>query len=451
MNISVLSFKNATGNIKRSLTLGFFIFAASFTLILSNIFVSTAKNKIENVITGGICGHIQLRSANSREQDMAAQYANKWDSLKPIKPAILPVVEKAVEKIVADGPSEADCTKLVRRSVKLNKNGKSQELVLFGLYPGMETYRDAFLLSEGRYLDPEGSGEVLLTEEQAAVLGVRAGDFVTATTKNRYGLNSTCELKVVGVGNFVMLSLFSFNAGYAGYGTVQKLAAYTGDEVTDMIIFLPDKAAAGQRMQELADELKLAGIEYTISKDEKITSEDIKARDISFEDDKADEEGLVLSTFEEMGETYRAAGETMFIVLNILSVFLLVIVSILIFNLVYMTGIERYREIGTLRAVGFSKKQVIFVFMTEIISVSFISSIAGALLCTGLVMTVKVLGMDTPVAFLRYIVGEKLGLDMDVGIIAANIAIILAFSVIASFMPAYRACSIDPAQAVRQE
>lgn len=447
MNISVLSFKNATVNIMRSLTLGFFIFAASFILILSNIFVSTAKNKIENVITGGICGHIQLRSATSREQDMAAQYTNKWDSLKPIKPAM----SSAVEKIVADGLAEADYTKLVRRNVKLNKDGKSQELILFGLYPGMDTYRDAFLLSEGRYLDPEGSGEVLLTEEQAAILEVRAGDFVTAATKNRYGLNSTCELKVVGIGNFVMLSLFSFNAGYTGYDTVQKLAAYNGDEVTDIIIFLPDKSAAGQRMQELAGELKLTGIEYTISKDEKITSEDIKVGDISLEDEKADEEGLMLSTFEEMGKTYRAAGETMFIVLNILSVFLIVIISILIFNLVYMTGIERYREIGTLRSVGFSRKQVIFIFMMEIISISLISSITGALLCTGLVMIVKRLGIDTPIAFLSYVIGKKLSLDIDTGIIAANIVMILAFSVIASFIPAYRACSVDPAQAVRQE
>lgn len=447
MNITVLSFKNATVNVARSLTLGFFMYSASFILILSNIFVSTAKSKIENVITGGICGHIQLRSADSREQDMAAQYASKWDSLKPIKPAM----SSEVEKIVAERFPGVGYTKLVRRSAKLSRDGKSQELVLFGLYPGMDSYRDAFLLSEGRYLDSGNSDEVILTEEQAAALGVKTGDFVTATTKNRYGLNSNCELKVVGIGNFVMLSLFSFNAGYTGYDTVRKLAAYTVDEVTDIIVFLPDKAVAGQKMQELAGELKRAGIECTISKDEKITSEDIKTRDLSFEDDKADEEGLAISTYEEMGKTYRAAGQTMFIVLNILSAFLLVIISILIFNLVYMTGIERYREIGTLRAVGFTRKQAVFIFMMEIMSVSFISSIAGALLCTGLVMAVKRLGVETPIAFLRYIVGEKLSLDMDAGIIAANIAMILAFSVIASFMPAYRACSVDPAQAVRQE
>ncbi len=446
MNISVLSLKSASVNIRRSLTLGFFIFAASFILILSNIFVSTAANKIENVITGGICGHIQLRSANSREQDMAAQYISKWDSLKPIEPALT----SAIEKIVTDRYTEADHTKLVRRSAKLNKDGKSQELTLLGLYPGMDTYRDAFLLSEGRYLDPERPDEVLLTEEQAAILGVRTGDIVTAVTKNRYGLNSTCELKVVGIGNFVMLSLFSFNAGYTRYDTVQKLADYAGDEVTDIIVFLPDKAAAGQTIKKLADELKQIGIEYSISKEEKITSEDLKARDITLEDGEADEDGLVLSTFEEMGKTYRAAGETMFIVVNILSAFLIVIISILIFNLVYMTGIERYREIGTLRSVGFSRRQVIYIFMMEIFLISLISSIAGVLFCTGLILIGKWFGIDTPISFLSYIIGKKLILDMDAGIIGANVLMILAFSTIASFIPSYRACSVDPAQAVRQ-
>jgi|GEM_PF-2611575 putative ABC transport system permease protein len=445
MSASVLALRNAAVNIRRSLTLGFFIFTATFILILSNVFVSTAGNRIENVLTGGICGHVQLRSAGSRESDMAAQYTSKWDSLKPIEPDAL----SAVEKILTETYPEASYTRLVRRSTKLEVNDKSQELMLFGLYPGMDMYVDAFLLTEGRYLDPDRSGELLLTEEQAKMLGVRAGDSVTAVTKNRYGLNSTYELEVVGIGNFVMLSLFSFNAGYTGYDTVQKLAAYNEDEVTDFIIFLPDKATAGQTMNAIADEMEQSGLKYTIAKYEKIKSEDLKATDIKFEEED-DDDGLLLSTFEEMGKTYRAAGDTMFIVVNILSAFLIVIVSILIFNLVYMTGIERSREIGTMRAVGFSRKQVISIFMTEIMLISFFSSIAGALICAGLVMIGKGLGIDTPVPFLSYIIGSKLSLDMDIGIAAANTVLILAFTAAASFMPAYRACSADPAQAVRQ-
>jgi putative ABC transport system permease protein len=445
MSASVLALRNAAVNIRRSLTLGFFIFTATFILILSNVFVSTAGNRIENVLTGGICGHVQLRSAGSRESDMAAQYTSKWDSLKPIEPDAL----SAVEKILTETYPEASYTRLVRRSTKLEVNDKSQELMLFGLYPGMDMYVDAFLLTEGRYLDPDRSGELLLTEEQAKMLGVRAGDSVTAVTKNRYGLNSTYELEVVGIGNFVMLSLFSFNAGYTGYDTVQKLAAYNEDEVTDFIIFLPDKATAGQTMNAIADEMEQSGLKYTIAKYEKIKSEDLKATDIKFEEED-DDDGLLLSAFEEMGKTYRAAGDTMFIVVNILSAFLIVIVSILIFNLVYMTGIERSREIGTMRAVGFSRKQVISIFMTEIMLISFFSSIAGALICAGLVMIGKGLGIDTPVPFLSYIIGSKLSLDMDIGIAAANTVLILAFTAAASFMPAYRACSADPAQAVRQ-
>jgi len=230
---------------------------------------------------------------------------------------------------------------------------------------------------------------------------------------------------------------------------VQKLAAYNEDEVTVFIIFLPDKATAGQTMNAIADEMEQSGLKYTIAKYEKIKSEDLKATDIKFEEED-DDDGLLLSTFEEMGKTYRAAGDTMFIVVNILSAFLIVIVSILIFNLVYMTGIERSREIGTMRAVGFSRKQVISIFMTEIMLISFFSSIAGALICAGLVMIGKGLGIDTPVPFLSYIIGSKLSLDMDIGIAAANTVLILAFTAAASFMPAYRACSADPAQAVRQ-
>lgn len=440
-----LSFRNAAGNFRRTLTLGFFIFSAVFILILSNILVLTARNKVENVLTNGLCVHVQLRAESSREYDMADQYTGKWDTLKPIAEE----TAKKLDMILSEKFPDAAAAKLVRRKAELQSGSNSKDTMLLGLPADMETYKEAFLLTEGRYLEPDSKDEILLTQEQASSLGLGIGDQVSVTTKNRYGLNEECRLEVVGIGNFVMLSLFSFNASYTSGDVVRELAAYSEDEATDIILYLPDKAMAAGTLEAMAAEMRQKGMGYTIQADEKLTGEDIKVNDISFEDSDSDKTGVKITTFEDMGENYKASGDAMFIAVRILSAILLIIVSILILNLVYMTGAERYREIGTLRAVGFSRRQAVLIFMWEIAGLSCISAVCGSLLCAGLVAASRVVDVKTPIPFLSYILGETLRLDLDTGIFASNFVVILVFSTIAAFLPAYRACSIEPAEAIR--
>jgi len=445
MKTALLPYRNATGNLRRTVTFGFFIFSAAFILIFSNIFVLTAKSKVENVLTNGLCGHVQIRSESSREDDMAAQYTGKWDMLKPVDAGIM----VKLDAILREKFRNADTVKLVRRKAELHNGEISKDTMLIGLPDDMETYRDAFLLKEGRYLDPDRSNEILLTEEQASILGIGIGDNVGVKTKNRYGLNEECKLEVVGIGNFVMLSLFSYNACYTSDDAVRRLAAYTENEATDIILYLPDKAMAAAALKELSAQMEFHAIKYVISADEKLTSEDLKISDISFADDDSEEAGIRLSTYDEMGENYKASGDAMFIAVGILSVVLLVIVSVLIINLVYMAGAERYKEIGTLRAVGFSRRQAVSIFMTEIAGISVISSALGSLLCAGLIICSRIFEIKTPIPFLSYILGETLRLDFNPGVFAYNFILILAFSLAASFLPAYRACSVKPAEAIR--
>jgi putative ABC transport system permease protein len=439
-----LSFRNAAGNFRRTLTLVFFIFSAAFILILSNILVLTARNKVENVLTNGLCGHVQIRAENSREHDMADQYTGKWDTLRPIAEE----TAKKLDTVLSEKFPDAAAVRLVRRKAELQSGDNSKDTMLLGLPAGMEKYKEAFLLTEGRYLEPDSKEEILLTQEQASYLGLGIGDQVSVTTKNRYGLNKECRLEVVGIGNFVMLSLFSFNASYTSADVVRELAAYSEYEATDIILYLPDKAMAAGTLEAMAAEMRQKGMDYTIQADEKLTGEDLKVNDVSFEDND-DKAGVKLTTFEEMGENYKASGDAMFIAVKILSAVLLIIVSILILNLVYMTGAERYKEIGTLRAVGFSRGQTILVFMSEIVGVSCISAVSGSLLCAVLAAGSRIMDIKTPIPFLGYILGETLRLDPDPGIFASNLAVILIFSTLAAFLPAYRACSIEPAEAIR--
>jgi len=445
MKLAGLSFKNATVKWWRSLTLGFFIFSVSFVMILSSSFIMAAKNKVENVVSNGIAGHMEIRSDQSTEGDMVAQYSLGWDALKPISSKSIESIRGLLNKKYPD----VDTHLLARQSAFLTKEGKREETMLIGIDSDFESYKEAFILTQGGYLDPGRSDQILLTEEQANAFMVKDGDKITVTSKNMYGLNARAELEVAGIGNFIMLSLFSYKGCYTSSDTVRQLADMKPGEATDMILFIQGNSENNQLIKDLDKDIKSLGIACIITKDQMLDSDDLKVSDLDISDNSDEETGVQLSGCDEMGQTFKGVSDTMFTMLNILIIFLIIIVSILIINLVYMAGLERYREIGTLRAIGFTRFQVIRIFMGEILAVSILSALAGVLLSSGIVFTLGMAGIASPIPALDFIMGKTLNLEIDMKSILTNIALITGFSFAASFYPAYKACSIDPAEALR--
>lgn len=445
MKLANLSFKNATVKWWRSLTLGFFIFSVSMVMILSSSFILAAKNKVEKVVSNGVAGHMEIRSDRSTEGDMVSQYSQGWDALTPIRSQHIESIQGLLDKNYVGVETHL----LARQSVFLTLEGKREETMLIGIDPGFISYKDAFLLTQGSYLDPARNDQILLTEEQANAFRVKAGDKITITSKNMYGMNATIELEVTGIGNFIMLSLFSYKACYTSSDAVRQITGMEPGEATDIILFLEGRSENEPVINNLAEDIKKLGIPCSVTKGQKLESDDLKVSDIDFGDSSDEENGVQLSGCDEMGQTFKGVSDTMFTMLNILIIFLIIIVSILIINLVYMAGLERYREIGTLRAIGFTKSQVICIFMGEILAVSVLSCLAGVLLGSGIILTLGMAGVASPIPALDFIMGKTLNLEIDVKSILTNIALIICFSFAASFYPAYKACSIDPADALR--
>ena len=445
MNLMKLSFKNATVKWWRSLTLGFFILSVSIVMVLSSAFITAAKNKVDNVILKGMTGNIQIHSQGSMETDMATQYSQGWDSLDPMSVQTINDIGGVLKRKFP----EFNPFLVTRHSSFLVNQEKREETMLIGIEPGFDSYKDAFQLSKGRYLEPGAAGEILLTDEQAAAFKVDIGDTITVSTKNMYGLNSQTELKVVGIGNYIMLSLFSYKADYTSSETVRKLVGLDAGEATEMILFTGNSSDEEATISRLSKELQDSGLQSLVTKYEKLKSEDLQIKEFDLTKLDNEDDKVMISGFSEMGNSFKGVSDIMFTMLNILVVFLIIIVSILIINLVYMAGIERYREIGTLRAIGLSRLQVIRIFMGEIVFVSLLSGILGVLSSTGLVLLLDALGIASPIPAMDYIMGKTLSLEIVPSSILNILLIITGLSLAASFYPAYKACSIDPAESIR--
>jgi len=126
----------------------------------------------------------------------------------------------------------------------------------------------------------------------------------------------------------------------------------------------------------------------------------------------------------------------------------LFVASLGIINTMVMSVLERYREIGIMKALGATHTDIKLLFVVESSVIGFIGGILGVIL--GWIVT-----LIAQIVANQYILrqgGEIVRLFyIPVWLIAASIAFAILVSLIAGLYPAARAAKVDPVQALRHE
>jgi ABC-type antimicrobial peptide transport system permease subunit len=110
-------------------------------------------------------------------------------------------------------------------------------------------------------------------------------------------------------------------------------------------------------------------------------------------------------------------------------------------NTMLMSVLERTREIGTLRALGWRKRQVLGLILQESLALSLVGGLAGLLLGAGLVAL-----LDLSPALEGVLVGR-----LTVRALATGLVVALVLGGIGGLYPAWRAARLQPAEALRYE
>lgn len=282
---------------------------------------------------------------------------------------------------------------------------------LLGRDPEIDPQVHEYELTDGRLLRPDETGyNLLLVDEYAEEKGIELGeDFAVATPSQ-----GVAELRVVGL--IAKEGIGLTNEGVIGItplNVAQELFARSGQ--VDQIELVID--------QSIADSSDaLAALR------EKIEAQLGREFDVAYPASRGE---LVTDSL----QTYQQG-------LNFFSVITLFVGSFLIYNAFAMTVVERTREIGMLRAVGATRRQVIKLVMAEAGLLGVWGSLLGVgfgmLLARGLVGSVS--------RFSGQPIEQVTATTATVGqAVLVGVLVTLA----AAFVPALQAARISPLQALR--
>ena len=221
--------------------------------------------------------------------------------------------------------------------------------------------------------DPQKkSSDVIIGSELASMLKIGNGQNLTLLTSTKDGVANAVDVKVVKAYN-------------------------TGNPATNDKYVLLDFELA----QNLYDTDGAERIVVTLKNPDKI--EAVKAEIMA----KLAASGyrLEVKTWDELSPSYKKVTTLFGIIFRVLTIIISVIVLLTVLNTMQMVVAERTKEIGTMRAIGMLKKQVIRLFCTEglimgilgcLMAAPILTIIANILLMAGISFTPPVASVAVP-------------------------------------------------------
>ena len=155
------------------------------------------------------------------------------------------------------------------------------------------------------------------------------------------------------------------------------------------------------------------------------------------------EEDFTVSTADDILESFQGILDVVqYVILGIVSIALFV-GGLGIMNTMYMSVSERTKEIGIMKAMGATKKQILTIYLIESGVLGLIGGFIGIGIGLGL----------TELSFflIREFVGTPLYPSFSLGLIGGTLTVSFFLGVFSGFLPARKAAKLEPVEAIRKK
>ena len=341
MKLFNISLKNITGNIWRSMTMTIFLFLTSLILVVSNALLFTVKENMQAAIRGSLSGELQIRPIETEETDLFPM-GNTWDDLVYLTSEEVNKIEEILDYQI----KPRAYTPCIRAGGKLVSGEDETSTMVMGIDLSVTEYQKTLLLKEGHYATKDY--EVVISSKEAEKLEVGIGDWIELMLMDKEDNYQSQSFRIVGIGNVQILSNFGLSPVYISIDTMRQLSGFHQKEATDVFVFCPL-----ENVSSIRDAIQNCWGRNNMEGSFKVT------------------------TWKEMGGFVNAMLLMQVGMLYIFVGIFIVIVGVLILNIITIVVSERRVEIGSLRAIGYSRAQVVRIFMGEMLGIAVGASLLG--------------------------------------------------------------------------
>jgi putative ABC transport system permease protein len=410
----LISLKNVFRDKRRSFTLGInYLFIAFILLIVFSVTRGVNKNVTENVISS-VAGHITI-SGEYIIKGRTYQGIRNYQRIDSIAHALFPDVRLLTRYGIS--------------SVVYNK-GVSKRLSFIGITPKTDQgLRDQITLAGGEWdAFVKEQNSVIIPQTVADYFGFKKNDDLLVSSRTRLGAFNTATFQVRGMyrtGNYFLREQM-----ISHFGFIQSLDLSDAITASKMFLFFNDIRGVGQKRDQLVKNLLAAGFIAAKPADNNDALNAVSAASPRYkvENENVNQTRLTLSTIDEVTGLVSQIIATINGIGLFVAAIMLFIIAISIFINMRMVINERIQEIGTLRAIGAERRDIISMFIAENVFLGTIFAVIGIIAALVIVVIVS--------RFIVFPANGVLGLFLNKGhfVLDPSIAaIIFIISVLAFF------------------
>ncbi len=410
-----------------------------FKIALRNIF----RNKRRSALTGLsiavavmiavyiwslICGVMDnlfdntIRMLNGHIRILNTEYV-KREKMMPLEANIQNYT--AVEKVADQNPNVMQTVGRIKFGVLLEYKGNNKPVLGTGIVPEVEGQISRLdqKIVQGRMIRM-GQEEMNIGANLANDLGLKLGDTLTVVTQTAYGSITAMNLKIVGVFSYGVVSIDK-TTFFLPLDKAQQLLDLD-NAVTEIFVFIKDMNQARGVAKELKASLnQVYPGQFTT---------------------KAWQDQGILSVY--MGLAKNMYGSIYFLILFL--------ASFTILNTMFMSVLERTKEIGMMKSLGMKNRQIMGVVLLEALLIGTIASFIGAIWGSGVAYYLATEGIDFTATFeamkgtMNFPISSVYRAIFSWGIVFFGFCMGILFSVVAAIPPALRAAKMEPTEALRE-
>jgi len=221
-------------------------------------------------------------------------------------------------------------------------------------------------------------------------------------------------------------------------GLIKKI----GNPQDDGQVYIPIETA--RELFGVGNEISAIYVKVKTGEDPNNVAKEIKEELRDFRNEKEGEETFIVQTFENILETIGGVLDIVqFVIIGIAAISLFV-GGIGIMNTMYMSVMERTKEVGVMKAIGAKNSHILYIFLIESGIYGMFGGIVGVLIGFGISKAVELIVAS-------YLGTELLKAYISLPLVLGALAFSFIVGAISGIAPSYRASKLNPVEALRYE